>query len=348
MTQKRITIYDIAREAGVSASTVSRILANSAGVKPEKRQRVMALVEKYNFTPNAMAKGLSKSRSRFIGMLCPDVRNPFYSSVFAQCEQAAYQAGYTLLLNNTFGEPEKEITYMQRMVEQRVDSLIICGGVVDWNPLPEAFEQALRQCIRQVPVVVAGKPVGVDCYQVVLDHADGMRQAVRCLSDTGHRRIAFLHGPMNIVQTQIKLDAYREMLFAQGIPFRPEYLAGEGSFDEKSGLRGMQRLLALAEPPTAVIAANDLMGVGALQAIQRSGLRVPGDISLIGCDDVFLTELTQPNLSSLRVDYERYGKMLIDTALLAIDQPEQPEMFAFPMQLRLRGSCRAIESVPAD
>lgn len=342
MTQKRITIYDIAREAGVSASTVSRILANSAGVKPEKRQRVMALVEKYNFTPNAMAKGLSKSRSKFIGMLCPDVRNPFYSSVFAQCEQAAYQAGYTLLLNNTFGEPEKEITYMQRMVEQRVDSLIICGGVVDWNPLPEAFEQALRQCIRQVPVVVAGKPTGVACHQVVLDHADGMRQAVRYLYEMGHRRIAFLHGPMNIVQTQIKLNAYREMLTALGVAFRPDYLVDEGSFDEKSGSRGMLRLLSLPEPPTAVIAANDLMGVGALQAIQRRGFSVPKDMSLIGCDDVFLTELTQPNLSSIHVDYEQYGSMLIDTALQAMDQPDQPEMLSLPIQLRLRESCRAL------
>lgn len=342
MTQKRITIYDIAREAGVSASTVSRILANSAGVKPEKRQRVMALVEKYNFTPNAMAKGLSQSRSKFIGMLCPDVRNPFYSNVFAQCEQAAYQAGYTLLLNNTFGEPEKEITYMQRMVEQRVDSLIICGGVVDWNPLPDAFEQALRQCIRQVPVVVAGKPQGVDCYQVVLDHADGMRQAVRCLFGMGHRRIAFLHGPMNIVQTQVKVDAYREMLQALGAPLCPEYLVDEGSFDEKSGHHGMLRLLSLPQPPTAVIAANDMMCVGALQAIQRRGLSVPADISLIGCDDVFLTELTQPNLSSIRVDYEQYGSTLIDTALLAMDQPDVPEMLSLPLRLTLRESCRAL------
>lgn len=342
MTQKRITIYDIAREAGVSASTVSRILANSAGVKPEKRQRVMALVEKYNFTPNAMAKGLSKSRSKLIGMLCPDVRNPFYSNVFAQCEQAAYQAGYTLLLNNTFGEPEKEITYMQRMVEQRVDSLIICGGVVDWNPLPEAFEQALRQCIRQVPVVVAGKPWGVDCYQVVLDHADGMRQAVRCLFGMGHRRIAFLHGPMNIVQTQVKVDAYREMLHDLGATFCPEYLVDEGRFDEKSGYHGMLRLLTLPQPPTAVITANDMMCVGALQAIQRRGLSVPADISLIGCDDVFLTELTQPNLSSIRVDYEQYGSTLIDTALLAMDQPDVPEMLSLPLRLTLRESCRAL------
>lgn len=338
MTQKPITIYDIAREAGVSAATVSRILANSAGVKPDKRQRVMELVEKYNFTPNAMAKGLSKSRSKLIGMLCPDVRNPFYSYVFAQCEQAAYQAGYTLLLNNTFADPEKEITYMQRMTEQRVDSLIICGGVADWNPLPASFAQALQQCIRQLPVVVAGAPMEVNCHQVVLDHADGMRQAMEHLAAQGHRRIAFLHGPANIVQTQIKVEAYQRMLSALGLPADPAYLVDEGSFDETSGYRGMMRLLSLPQPPTAILAANDMMCVGALQAIRDQGRNVPEDFALIGCDDAFLPELTQPHLSSIHVDYERYGALLIETALKAMDQPAAPECVTFPLSLCIRGS----------
>lgn len=342
MTQKQMTIYDIAREAGVSASTVSRILTNSAGVKPEKRERVMSLVNKYHFRPNAMAKGLSKSRSKLIGMLCPDVRNPFYSSVFAECEQAAYEAGYTLVLNNTFAEPEKEITFMQRMVEQRVDSLIICGGVVDWNPLPENFRDALEQCSRQLPVVIVGEAAGLNCYQVALDHADGMRQAVRHLAALGHRKIAFLHGHPTISQTQIKLAAFRQTMGELGLDVREDYIVYAGNFDEKGGYKGMSRLLALAEPPTAVIAGNDMMCVGALQAINRSGGSVPEDYSLIGCDNVFLTELTQPHLTSIGLDYRQYGKLMIDTAICAMGEDAVPGVVPFQAELVIKESCRKL------
>lgn len=148
MSRKQITIYDIAREAGVSASTVSRILTNSAGVKPDKRQRVMELVEKYHFRPNAMAKGLSESRSKLIGMLCPDVCNPYFSSVYAECEQVAYEAGYTVVLNNTAAKLEREIAFMQRMSGYRVESMIICGGVADWITPPESYMRTLTHCAR--------------------------------------------------------------------------------------------------------------------------------------------------------------------------------------------------------
>lgn len=343
MSQKQVTIYDIAREAGVSAATVSRILANSAGVKPEKRQRVMELVEKYHFRPNAMAKGLSKSRSRLIGMLCPDVRNPFYANVFAACEQAAYEAGYTLVLNSTFAQVEKEIAFMQRMVEQRVDSLIICGGVVDWRPLPENFVNTLRQCLEQLPVVIVGEAEEIACHQIALDQEGGMRQAVQHLAALGHERIAFLHGHPYIYQTQAKIRAFRQCMAELNLPLPDDYVLYGGAFDQVDGFHGMNRLMALPQPPTAVIATNDMMCVGALQAINRMGYSVPEDFSLMGFDDVYLTELTQPHLSSIHLDYDAYGKLMVDTAIRALDRSLPAEKQSFPVTLAIKESCRRIE-----
>lgn len=342
MAQKQVTIYDIAKEAGVSASTVSRILANSAGVKPEKRQRVMALVDKYHFRPNALAKGLSRSRSKLIGMLCPDARNPFYANMFAACEQAAYEAGYTLLLNNTFGVPEKEIAFMQRMVEQRVDSLIMCGGVVDWCPLPGNFLQTLQWCAQQLPVVIVGEVEEVECCQIHLDQEGGMRQAIRHLASLGHKKIAFLHSHPYIRQTIVKKEVYVQTLTELGLPVREEYVVYGGAFNEQDGYQGMNRLLALPEPPTAVVATNDMMCVGALQAINSLGYSVPGDFSLIGFDDVYLTELTQPHLSSIHLDYDSCGNLMIGAAINAMEGSSARYVLDVPLSLTIRASCRKI------
>lgn len=343
MSHKQITIYDIAREAGVSASTVSRILTNSAGVKPEKRQRVMELVEKYHFRPNAMAKGLSESRSKLIGMLCPDVCNPYFSSVYAECEQVAYEAGYTVVLNNTAAKLEREIAFMQRMSGYRVESMIICGGVADWITPPENYMRTLTHCARQMPVVIAGqRPEMEECNQIVLDHAGGMRQAMRHLYSLGHRRIAFLYSHEHIYQTAAKKAAYCQVLSELCLPVREEYLLNIVTMDVQSGFRGMNQLLALPEPPTAVIVTNDMMCVGALQAVNRLGYSVPDDFSLIGFDDVYLTELTQPHLSSIHLDYVEYGRLLIDTAIRATDRTQPVQKIVFPMSLTIRESCRKI------
>jgi len=342
--KKEITIYDIAREAGVSTATVSRILSNAAGVKQEKRDRVQALVDKYNFKPSAIARGLSETRSKVIGMLCPDVRNAYYANIFMECERLAYEQNYTLVLNNTFTQESLEIAFMEKLGEQRVESLIICGGLADWRPMPAHYRDTLSRFCKRIPVVVAGKVALDDCYQVFIDHAEGMRAAVRHLATLGHRRIAFLHGYSYIYQTQDKLEAYKKTMEEQNLPLRDEYILDAGEFNEQSGLAGMKRLLSLAEPPTAVIATNDLMAAGALQAILRLGYSVPNDFSIVGFDDSLITDLTEPNISSVHYDYAAYARKLIDTALAAIAGEPCARTCVIPASLTVKESCRKVEN----
>lgn len=342
--KKEMTIYDIAREAGVSAATVSRILSNSPGVKQEKRDRVKALVEKYNFKPSALARGLSETHSKVIGMLCPDVRNPFYANMFIECERAAYEHGYTLVLNNTFAQEPLEVAFMEKLGEQRVEAMILCGGVIDWQPLPPQYREALERFAARLPLVVAGRVELANCYQVYIDQTEATRLAVRHLATLGHQRIAFLHGYRHIYQTQEKLRAFRAVLAELKLPLREEYLVDAGEFDEQGGLLGMNRLLSLSEPPTAVIATNDLMAAGALQAVLRLGYAVPGDFSIIGFDDSIITDLTEPHISSVHYDYAAYGQTLIDTALAAIAGEPCARETVVSVSLTVKDSCRRIDA----
>jgi LacI family transcriptional regulator len=342
-TIKGITIYDIAREAGVSTATVSRILSNRTGVKQEKRDRVQAIVKKYNFKPSAIARGLSETRSKVLGMLCPDVRNAYYANVFMECERLAFEKDYTLVLNNTFTKESLEVALMEKMGEQRVESLIICGGMADWRPLPLRYRETLAGFAARTPVVVAGKIDLENCYQVYIDHAEAMRMTVRHLATLGHRRIAFLHGYSFVYQTQDKLSAFRQILEEQGLPLIAEYVVDAGEFSQQGGLTGMKRLLSLAEPPTAVIAANDLMAAGALQAILRLGYSVPDDFSIVGFDDSLITDLTEPHISSVHYDYGLYAKKLIGTALTAIAGAECDRVTVIAPSLTVKESCRKIE-----
>lgn len=147
-TKKTVTIYDIAREARVSPATVSRILTGSAKVNLEKRKRVLELIQRYDFHPNNAARSLTEKRSHTLGIICPDVRNPYYASLFAECERLAYAHGYMLMLNNSFGDPNLETTFVSRMLEQRCESIIMAGGVTDWVKLPEDYRSTLQRVAR--------------------------------------------------------------------------------------------------------------------------------------------------------------------------------------------------------
>ena len=151
---KAITIYDIAKEAGVSASTVSRVLTNSANVRKEKKEKVLALIEKYNFKPNALAKGLADTKTRTIGVLAADIRNPYYASLFVACENAARAVNYTVVLCNSLGEMTKEIELLGKLQEQKVDAIIQFGGRVDDLVSNEEYVELINQVMTTIPVVV--------------------------------------------------------------------------------------------------------------------------------------------------------------------------------------------------
>lgn len=320
---KTITIYDIAREAGVSPSTVSRVLTNNANVRREKKERVQSLIEKYNFKPNALARGLSDTRSKVIGIIAADVRNPFYAAVFVACEIAAKEAGYTVLLCNSLGITKQEVRQLEMLQEQRVDVIIQLGGRADDLVSNTDYVERVNRLTSTIPMVITGKLDGTNCYQVQIDAETAMELLMNHLTGLGHKKIALVGGSREVISTYIKYQQYLNILKRNGIPFQEEYII-DGSYNYQSGYEGMSQLFKNPVLPTAVIAINDFSAAGIVRCIIDHGYRIPEDISVVSYDNTLIAELQVPKLTSIDYNYETFGKMLVDTAISAIENGDKP------------------------
>lgn len=343
---KVITIYDIAKEAGVSAATVSRVLTKSANVRPEKKEKVMELVRKYNFKPNALAKGLADTKSKVIGILTADVRNPYYAELFVACEQAARKAGYSVLLFNTMGELEMEKQMLERLQAQQVDAIIQMGGRVDDLISNMEYVELVNQVMASVPVVVTGKLEGTQCSMVRIDSMAAMDLLMNHLVGLGHERIAFLGGRMDVLSTYEKILRYKLILKEHNLSYDPE-LVMEGGYDEKDGYNEkcgyelMNRLFDKKIRVTAVIAVNDFAAAGIMLSILEHGLKIPQDISLVSFDNTYIADLMIPRLTSTDYDYEEFGKALVNRAIEEINGGERRQLITVTPSLVKRESSGA-------
>ncbi len=338
---KAITIYDIAKEAGVSAATVSRVLTNSAGVRAEKRRKVMALVKKYDFKPNALAKGLSKTKSRMIGILAADIRNPYYAELFVACEQAASEAGYNVLLANTLGNARREEAVLQTFLSQRAEAIIQIGGSVDARFPDEKYVERINQIASNVPVVLAGKLAGTQCRSVCIDSRWTMEVLMDHLLSLGHRRIAMLGGRLDVLSTWEKCERYKEILEEHRIPFVPELMPGDGTYNEVGGYRLMNRIFDQGLEFSAVIAVNDFTAAGVMRSIVEHGFRIPEDISVVSHDNTYMAGVLMPRLTSIDYGYKEFGKTLVETAVEAIEGRQGERMKVIKARLAVRESSGA-------
>ncbi|MCR5556374.1 MAG: LacI family transcriptional regulator [Butyrivibrio sp.] len=315
-TGKTITIYDIAEEAGVSASTVSRVLNGSASVRKEKKDRILDLINKYNFKPNALAKGLSDTATKTIGIITADVRNPYYSALFVACEMAAEKAGYRVNLTNTLNQIEREADSLDLFTQQKVDAIIQMGGRVDDLITDDSYAGKVRSIMSTTPVIVTGKLDKAPVLSVVIDEAEGMNLVMEHLISYGHEKIAMVGGNMSVASTFYKYQRYQENLKSRGIPERGEYVVNS-SYDPESGYEAMNKIFELPEIPTAVIAINDFAASGIIRSIREHGLSIPEDISIVSFDNTYIADLTLPKLTSVDYNYKHFGEMLINTAIAA-------------------------------
>lgn len=339
MNRKHVTIYDIAREAEVSPATVSRILTGSAKVREEKYSRVMALIEKYNFSPNAMARSLSETHSRVIGMMMVDASNPYYNALFAACVNEAYSRGYSVMMYNTLSKPELEDATLNKLLEQRVDVILICGGRIDLMTPDEAFARTLEKAMATTPIVVASKSRHERIRGVAVDHEGSMDLAMAYLISLGHRDIGFVYaGPENYGTVE-KVDRFRLCLERAGLPAREDWMVCIPNYNLESGRVGAQRLLALDERPTALLALNDIIAAGVLQELLASGLRIPEDMSLMSFDDTFITQITSPHLTAIQYDYGEFARMLVDAALAAANGERTAMNRLVEPKLAVKQSC---------
>ena len=331
-----VTIYDIAREAKVSPATVSRVLTGSARVKPAKEKLIRELMEKYGFQPNAMAQSLVDGRSRLIGLLAADIRNPYYAEVCVACEMAAFRSGYRVLLRNVLNRNEAEDDTLDVFTAHRVDAVIQIGSRIDELAGDPEYVRRINRLGR--PFISTGKMDGADMYTFGIDSAEGIRIAFEYLMGLGHERIALMGGALRVRSTYEKWSKFIYMLGLYNIPLRQGYVQ-EGNYDFTSGYECMQKLLDLEDAPTAVIAINDYTAVGALSALNNRGIACPGDISIVSHDNTFLTGITTPRLTSISYGNVELGEGLVNTAVNVIEQRETPRATYLIPTLVERGSC---------
>ena len=319
---RAITIYDIARESGVSPSTVSRVLTNRAKVSNGKREEVLKVIEKYNFKPNTFAKGLVETKSKTIGVLTADVRNPYYASMFVACEMAARTEGYSVILYNFLGDVKLEEELLARLLEQRVDAIILLGGHVDELASNTKYVEAVNDVMATTPVVMTGKLDGTLCNSVRINAVRSMELVMEHLFLLKHEKIAMVGGRMDVLSTYEKVLKYKQCLKEKGIKIEPGLIGNDGSYDFNSGYRQMNAIFEKGLIPTAVIAINDYAAWGVMRSIHEHGMEIPKDITLVSYDDTYMAEAANPKLTSVNYNYEEYGKALIKTAIRLVEGDE--------------------------
>lgn len=333
-----VTIYDIAKEAGVSTATVSRVLSGNTGVKKDKRDKVMSLVEKYHYKPNALARGLVDTKSKVIGIITADIRNLFYSQMYVSCEMAAQKKGYTVLLCNSFGRLEQEERQLEKLLEQRVDAIILLGGSADGTRPDDRFLSKMGQINRNIPIILAEKVEKLDCHVVRINAEKTMDIVLEYLMERKHRKIAFLGGRDNVISTVTKIRRYQEILERCGIPYDERLVGKNGTYDWDTGYSQMNELYSQNILPTAVIAVNDFAALGVMRSISEHGMRIPEDVSVVSYDNTYITELYVPRITSIDYNYDLFGHKLVEAAVAAAEGREIPHLQSIEPRLVVRDS----------
>ena len=337
---KKITIYHIAKEAGVSPATVSRVLTKKTCVSDAKRQNIEKIIKKYNFRPNAVARSLSTG-TRVIGLMVADIRNPYFASLTVECEKAANERGYTVLLCNMLDDQALEDDHLEKFYDQRVEAIIQIGRQADTLVSDPSYVEHVRHISRTIPFISSGKLDGANCFSVRINHAQAMKRVMDYLISLGHREIALVGGEKNVLSTHEKWEQYVQLMKINRLRLRKEFVQ-RGRYDDMAGYACMERLLNMETKPNAVIAINDECALGAILAVQDRGLSVPGDISVVGFDNTFLATLVRPRLTSVDYNYPLYGATLVDTAIQAAEGKKPPREIFIDALLVERESCAPV------
>jgi DNA-binding LacI/PurR family transcriptional regulator len=305
-------IRDVAKVAGVSTATVSHVINNSRFVSEETKRRVLAAIESCGYTPNAHARKLATKQNHTFGLILSDLSNPFFPELVKSIQERAIELGYDISMANTNYDSERAVASVQRMLEQRVS-----GVAVMTSEMGDSLTRRLAE--REVAVVFldVGK-VGPYVSNIVVNYERGIRAGVEHLLALGHRRIAYISGPLRLKSAQRRHLAFTRMMKKYESSLRTQPWIYEGDFKATGGQQAMVEMLRQKPRPTAIVAANDLMAMGALGELKKAGLRVPKDLSIVGFDDILFAALTDPPLTTVALPREEIGRASVDALLNTI------------------------------
>ncbi|WP_022982613.1 LacI family DNA-binding transcriptional regulator [Ideonella sp. B508-1] len=328
-----ITLKQVAQEAGVSPSTVSRILNGTATVSVDKKAAIDAAIAKLGFQPNPVARGLAGGRTLSIGVVTQTISSPFYGEALRGIEDQLEPAGYIPIFVSGHWREAEERKAISALLSRRVDALLVLAG-----RLPDEELQALS---LRVPLVVVGRKLqGPQLFSLEFDNLTGARLAARHLLDLGHRRIAFIAGDPAHNDALDRLAGYRQALEEAGEPVDPTLIL-PGDFTETGGLLAATRLLESRQPFTAIFAANDQTAIGAALGLHRRNIRIPDDVSVVGFDDLAPARFATPPLTTVRQSVYEMGAQAAG-AVLSLLRGEAPQVVLPVPELVPRESTRRL------
>ena len=329
---ERPKIKDIAERLGVSAATVSRALSDSGLVAEPTLSRIREVAREMNYRPNVSARNLRTQRAMAVLMVVRDVGNPFYLEILKGVEATARAAGYSVLMGNTENDSDREIEYFDMLRDGHADGMILMTGKL---PGRDGFLSS----IANAPIVVALEEIQDAGFpHVLIDNEGAARNAVEHLIGLGHRRIAHVSGPVPEIMSIHRRNGYRTAMAVAGLPVLGGY-EPVGDYLLHTGQRLCRGLFDLPEPPTAIFVANDEMAFGVIHELRKLGLDVPGDVSVVGFDDLFLSEAFYPPLTTVsqpRTDIGRTAMTMLLDMLSGGLTPRKPAVL--PTTLKIRGT----------
>lgn len=330
------SIADVARLAGVSTATVSRVVSDAPyAVSTETRERVLEAARRLDYVPNALARGLQKSRVSVVAVIVHDITDPYFSEIVRGVEDAASVAGYLVIACSSERDIGREASYVRMLRSMQVAAVVFAGSGLD-HPSAGEIQRDLRAMQADGAAVVHLSPHQQGQPEVGFDNRAGVASMVRALAALGHRRIAFLAGPAALFVAGERLAGYRLGLEQSGLSY-DERLVLHTTFDAAGGSLATDLLRSAGVPFSAVMCANDLLALGVLQRLAELGVDVPGEVSVAGFDDISTAAVTAPSLSTVRVPLRELGQrgFAVAERILA---GESPEPIILPSEVVIRAS----------
>ncbi|HXT05623.1 MAG TPA: LacI family DNA-binding transcriptional regulator [Roseiarcus sp.] len=340
MSKGPATIRDVAKAAKVSAATVSRHLNKSIVLPQETARRIDKACARLAYRPNALAKRLSLGSAQTIGLVAPEIANPFFAALAAAAEAEARRQGYSLLIMSTGGDPDIECEHIDRLGSRAVDGLLVLTSSADDGRVRDQIDG------RPNVVLVDEDVPGASVSRIFVENEQGAYEATRYLIDRGHAAIAHVGGPAGLLSSRERHAGFVRAMAEAGLSPLDSWVKF-GGYDREAGLAAALDLLAQPQRPTALFAGSDYIAIGVLQGLRQLGLEAPAALSIVGFDDMPLAELLHPPLTTVRQPIAEMGRLGVQTLLARMrGESPQPGETRLPTQLVLRASVASLVAAP--
>lgn len=330
-----VTIYDVAREANVSMATVSRVVNGNPNVKPTTRKKVMEVIDRLGYRPNAVARGLASKKTTTVGVIIPDISSTFFAELARGIEDIATMYKYNIILSNSDQNMDKEFHLLNTMLGKQVDGIVFMSG----NITPEHVSEFEKS---PVPIVLAGSIEETGAIPSVnIDYEQAAFDAITSFIEKGHKEVALVIGPLREpINSEKKLIGYKRALDAAALPFREE-LVVEGDDTYDSGIEAIERLMEVSPKPTAIFAGSDEMALGIIHGAEDNGYHIPDDFEVISSDNTRLTLMVRPQLTSIVQPLYDIGAVAMRLLTKYMNKEEVPEQIVvLPHRIEQRSSTK--------